>query len=198
MIPGGVRELPRALGGGGYHSAPIDNGQQLDGPQDMPMHLIPGALSGALPGDVSPIPSPGRQTDILPTSPPSSPITSLPGQRGAAIDPTSVTPTTDTVAPPATPGTTDNTNTTNAGGAGLAGNGPLIDALTSAFGGGGYQSPLDASSSPSTAALEALQPTSGATSTSGNPTLEILIVLGAIAIGAWLYFKHKKPAEKKP
>jgi len=81
----------------------------------------------------------------------------------------------------------------NSGGAGLSGNGPLIDALTALLGGGGGQSPLDASSSPSTAALQALQPSSGQTSGTSNPAL-IIAIVGALAIGAWLYFKHKHGA----
>ncbi len=82
---------------------------------------------------------------------------------------------------------------TNTGGAGLAGNGPLIDALTSAFNGGG-------SGSQSTqAALGSLQPVTSQTSSSSNPVAMILVVGVLAAVGAWYYFTHKKKTgEKKP
>lgn len=86
------------------------------------------------------------------------------------------------------------TGSSNSGGAGLAGNGPLIDALTGALTGGGMENPLDAVSSPSTAALEALQPTAGTTQSSSNPAL-LFAVLGIAAIGVVFILERKrKPA----
>jgi hypothetical protein len=83
--------------------------------------------------------------------------------------------------------------TPNTGGAALAGDGPTIAALLSMLG-GGYQSPLDAANSPSTAALEALQPTQAATSTNTTSNAALVaVVLGAAAIGGvYLYQRNKK------
>lgn len=104
--------------------------------------------------------------------------------------PASTATTTGTGTAPATP--------TNTGGAALAGNGPLIDALTSALSGGGMENPLDAASSPSTAALEALQPTQAQTSATSNPAL-LVAVLGVAAIGvAYVVVQHKKKTPGAP
>jgi hypothetical protein len=159
----------------------------------------PGGGSGWVPIS-SPIAyTPPRTIATSPAIMSSAPRTTLPVSERAPIETTG-----GSTGGLSSGGSTPSTSTppTNTGGAGLAGNGPLIDALTAALSGGGFQSPLDAMSSPSTAALQSLQPTATQTSTSsaGNPAL--LLIIGAIALGAivWYVLKHKKkkPAEQPP
>lgn len=145
-----------------------------------------------------------ERSDLFTTSPAAPRISDLPGLVAQHTE------TTPTAAPPSTsvPGSTTgavgsggtasssdptgSTTATNSGGAGLSGNGPLIDALTALLGGGQMQSPLDAVSSPSTAALSALAPTSAQTSSTSDPAV-IVLVVGIVAIGGvWAYFKFVK------
>lgn len=137
---------------------------------DMPAHVVSDPIYVGLPRTILPIVQ-------------RPPVSTLVGPSDASTP--SSTPTSTTPA---------GADTTNSGGAGLAGNGPLANALAAMLGGGSMQSPLDAVSSPSTAALEALQPAQGSTQSASNPAAIVVVLGGLAAVGTFLYLRHKHGA----
>lgn len=169
----------------GSHNVPIFQqiAQKFTPPAVDPPLLTPTGMDPNSPTSTPVIPPPL----ITPIFPPGSDTPTGGSAPGQAI----VTPSL-----PANPLTnTPGTGSTNTAGAGLSGNGPLIDALTGALMGGGFQSPMDATSSPGAAAIQAIQPQSGSVTSSGNMAL-IVAVIAAVGVGGYFLLKKMKHGGK--